>query len=120
VSKKTEDEDQVYLDHIMECIQKIESYTVGIEHMFFEVDELYDSTLRRLQIMAESTQRLSDETKSLAPEINWRALAAFRNILVHQYPGDIYPDKVGQHVREDLPKLKIAIEKIISIRESAI
>ena len=37
--------------------------------------------------MAESTQRVSEATRMRHPEINWRRIAAFRNVLVHDYLG---------------------------------
>ncbi len=43
--------------------------------------------LRNLQTLAESTQRLSDSVKMRYPQIEWRRIAAFRNILVHDYLG---------------------------------
>jgi len=39
--------------------------------------------------MAESTQRLSEDLKAKAPEVDWRALSGFRNVLVHDYLGGI-------------------------------
>lgn len=37
--------------------------------------------------MTESCQRLSQELKDRHPEVDWRGLAGFRNILVHDYLG---------------------------------
>ncbi|NIA05495.1 MAG: DUF86 domain-containing protein [Proteobacteria bacterium] len=41
----------------------------------------------RLQIPAESTQRLSDEFKDRHQETEWVKIAGLRNILAHDYPG---------------------------------
>jgi len=42
---------------------------------------IQDAVLRNLQVIAESTQRLSEEIKATQPEIEWRRIAAFRNVL---------------------------------------
>lgn len=64
--------------------------------------------LRNLQILSEATQRLSDTLKEAHPEIEWAQIAAFRNILVHDYLGvDI--EQIWQIVRRDIPKLKAAV-----------
>lgn len=41
--------------------------------------------MRNLQILAESSQRLSDLTKATEPGVAWRDIAGFRNVLVHGY-----------------------------------
>jgi uncharacterized protein with HEPN domain len=46
-----------------------------------------DAVLRNLQILSESTQRLSDEFKSRHKEIEWHKISGLRNLLVHDYLG---------------------------------
>ncbi|GBF52998.1 nucleotidyltransferase [Microcystis sp. 0824] len=48
-----------------------------------------DAIIRRLQTLAESTQRLSEELKANIPDVDWRNISGFRNILVHDYLGGI-------------------------------
>jgi uncharacterized protein with HEPN domain len=79
------EKDQVYVEHILDCIDKINQYTAKDQQKFIADDLVQDGVLRRLQTMAESTQRLSDELKQTSPHIDWRALSGFRNILVHDY-----------------------------------
>jgi len=68
--------------------------------------------LRNLQTMAESTQRLSDSLRATQPQIPWREIAAFRNILVHVYLG-IDLDEVWKIMQRDVPDLKRAIEDML-------
>jgi uncharacterized protein with HEPN domain len=70
--------------------------------------------LRNLQTMAESTQRLSDVLRAAHPEIDWRRMAGFRNVLVHNYLG-IDLDIVWEVVVRDLPDLK---KHVTDIRNS--
>jgi uncharacterized protein with HEPN domain len=39
--------------------------------------------VRNLQTLAESSQRLSTEIKANEPQIAWRELTGFRNVIVH-------------------------------------
>jgi uncharacterized protein with HEPN domain len=63
--------------------------------------------------MAESTQRLSDQLKATQPEIEWREIAAFRNILVHDYLG-IDLETVWKITQRDIPNLKRAVIAMMS------
>jgi uncharacterized protein with HEPN domain len=107
------DRDLIYLTHIMECIEAIETYTTQGQKDFLSNALVQDAVLRRLQIMAESTQRLSDELKAQAPNVDWRALAGFRNVLVHDYLGGINLQRVWDAVENNLPALKGQVERIL-------
>ena len=77
-------EDTLYLIHISECIQRIESYLEGITRKTFLASTLVqDAVLRNLQVMAESTQHLSQATKKKQAGIDWYNISGFRNVLVH-------------------------------------
>jgi len=67
--------------------------------------------IRKLQTLCESTQRLTDAWKAQCPEIDWRTIGDFRNVLAHQYL-DIDLDIVWNVVENYLPDLKQAIEVI--------
>jgi uncharacterized protein with HEPN domain len=106
-------DDRLYLIHISECIERIGSYTAGKDKQeFIDSTLLQDAVIRNLQTMAESTQRLSDETKKRASDIDWFNIAGFRNVLVHDYLG-IDVERVWNILEKDLPALKAAIEKMV-------
>jgi uncharacterized protein with HEPN domain len=68
--------------------------------------------LRNLQTLAESTQRLSDSVKTRYPQIEWRRIAAFRNILVHDYLG-IDIERVWETTQRDVPGLKRMVTEVL-------
>ena len=105
-------EDQIYLDHILACISRIESYVQNGHDSFFSSTLIQDAVLRNLHILAESSQRISPEIKSSHPEVDWSGMSGFRNILVHGYLG-INLDRVWEAVDRDLPELKLQIENIL-------
>ena len=80
-------DDRLYLDHVLNCIRPINRYCEDGERAFRESELIQDAVLRNLQTLAESTQRISDRLKDLHPEVDWRAIAGFRNVLVHDYLG---------------------------------
>lgn len=106
-------EDQVYLKYILQCINKIEEYSQGGKKEFVNNSLIQDAIIRRLQTLAESTQRLSEELKEKMPTIEWRSISGFRNILVHDYLGGIDLDITWEVIDKSLPELKKEIEAIL-------
>jgi uncharacterized protein with HEPN domain len=103
-------DDKLYLIHIAESIQKIELYIAGLDFStFMEQTLVQDAVLRNLQVLAESTQRLSVDFKSQHPEIEWYKIAGLRNILVHDYLG-IDLETVWAVAAGSLLDLKTAIQ----------
>ena len=101
-------DDTVYLRHIMESIRRIEENVAQGRDSFLDSHTFQDAVLRNLQTLAESTQRLSDDLKAAHPEIEWHRVAAFRNVLVHDYLG-IDVERVWEITQRDVPELKRAI-----------
>ena len=105
-------DERLYLIHISECIGRIEQYVAGGRDTFHASQLIQDAVLRNLQVMAESTQRLSPSMKDPHPEIEWRRIAGFRNVLVHDYLG-IDLDQVWAIIERDLPGLKQVITSLL-------
>ena len=105
-------DDRLYLVHIRECLQRIEAYVRGGRSEFDASTLIQDAVLRNLQTLAESTQRVSEQRQSAHPEVPWRALAGFRNILVHGYLG-VDLERVWQITAEELPGLREQVERMI-------
>ncbi len=101
-------DDAFYLHQIMECIRRIEEDVAGGQEDFKASHTIQDAVLRNLQIMTESTQHLSDALKSIHPDIEWQRIAAFRNVLVHNYLG-IDLDRIWEIIQRDVRALKRAI-----------
>jgi uncharacterized protein with HEPN domain len=105
--------DKLYLIHITECFQRIDDYIgLGGKAGFLASPMIQDAVIRNLQVMTESTQRLSETLKAAHPEVDWYRIAGFRNILVHDYLG-VDLDTVWQVIERDLQKLKDAIAHML-------
>jgi uncharacterized protein with HEPN domain len=106
-------DDRLYLIHITECIQRIEQYTADGRAAFLADIRTQDAVPRNLHTLAESTQRTSDDLKAAHPEVEWRGIAEFRNVVVHDYLG-IDIEEIWDIVQDDLPELKAEIEAILA------
>ena len=73
--------DRVLLGHIRECIERIREYTSFNRDSFYASRLVQDAVVRNLQLLAESTQRLSKSVKKTEENIPWRAISGFRNVL---------------------------------------
>ena len=105
-------DDKVYLIHIRECVERIEHYTEGGAEAFFSDTRTQDAVLRNLHTLSESTQRLSQTMKASHPEVDWRGISGFRNILVHDYLG-VNLVLVWEVVERDLPDFKAKVLDIM-------
>jgi uncharacterized protein with HEPN domain len=74
---------------------------------------LYDASLRNLQTLSEATQQLPEVVKAQYPTIPWKQISGFRNILVHNYLGDIDAQTVLMVVRQHLPPLESAVRAML-------
>ncbi len=99
------------LAHMRDCLDRILEYT-NAERFRFDTSRLVqDAVIRNLQTLAESSQRLSSEIKGTEPQIPWRDLAGFRNVIVHGYLG-VDLGAVWLVVEQDLPALTEAVDRM--------
>ena len=105
-------DDRLYLIHIQECINRIEKYTADGKQVYLMDDQIKDAVMRNLQVLSESTQRLSDGLKEKYPRVDWRSIAAFRNVAVHNYLGVDY-EQIWDILKNDIPALKKEITTIL-------
>lgn len=105
------------LEHMSDCLGRILEYTNG-ERARFEASRLVqDAVIRNLQTLAESSQRLSSEIKGTQPQIPWRELSGFRNVIVHGYLG-VDLGAVWLVVEQDLPALSEALNQMATHLEA--
>lgn len=110
-------DNRLYLIHIQDCLTRIELYTVEGKDAFLADIKTQDAVLRNLQTLAESTQRLSDELKAAHPDIDWRRIAGFRNVIVHDYLS-VNLVRVWEIIERNLPELKGKILLILQELEN--
>lgn len=105
--------DRVLLAHMSECIDRIGEYVAGDRSRFEASRLVQDAVMRNLQTLTESSQRLSDDIRACEPQVPWRELAGFRNVIVHGYLG-IDLAAVWLVIDQDLPPLAVALARMIA------
>jgi uncharacterized protein with HEPN domain len=106
-------DDNIYLRFIAESIALVEQYVAGVdgapnEAFFYDDMRTQDAVLRRMETLADAASHLSDALKARHPDIEWRQIGDFRNVLAHGYT-DIRLDRVWQAIVGDLPALRSVI-----------
>jgi uncharacterized protein with HEPN domain len=110
--------DKLLLEDILQCIQKINSYTSYLdEGLFLTEEKTQDAVCRNFSIIGEAASRLTEDFKYKFTAINWRVIKDFRNKIVHDYMGTDYSE-VWKIVQSDLPSLSLQIEAIIHSLDS--
>lgn len=103
---------QPYARHILDAIAKIRRIQARGDLKHDEV--LYDAALRNLQTLSEATQLLPAEKKAAWPEIPWREINGFRNILAHNYLGNIDPLTIAVVIDKHLQPLEDCIRAMLA------
>lgn len=105
-------DDAVYVQHMLESIEHIETYTEDVdEGAFKESPLIQDAVIRHLEIVGEAATRVSEDAQDRFDDVPWRDITGMRNKLIHGYFG-VDVDVVWETVVEDLPPLKRALERI--------
>ena len=98
-------DDAIYLQHILECIARIEQYTQAGQAEFLASTLVQDGVIRNLQTLGQSVMKLSESLKAAHPEVDWKSIVGLRNVLVHDYLG-VSVARIWEIVERDLPVLK--------------
>ena len=110
---------RLYLDDILEAIDRINEYVRGMDDEAFGSDrKTQDAVVRNLEVIGEASRNLSDELKALSDDIEWSKIIAFRNILVHEYFGVSIPI-VWDIILNKLDPLRKACTKLLKQLEKA-
>jgi uncharacterized protein with HEPN domain len=93
---------RLYIDDILQSIDRVERYTKGMDHDIFASDEkTVDAVVRNLEVIGEAARNIPDSAREKAPEVDWRKIVALRNILAHEYFG------INTHIVWDIVQTKL-------------
>lgn len=98
--------------HILDVTEKIRRIQKRGDIASDEV--LYDAVLRNLQTLSEATQHLPVPMKAEFPHVPWKQISGFRNILVHNYLGDIDPETVRLVIEQELGPVETAVRSMLA------
>jgi uncharacterized protein with HEPN domain len=105
------------LDMLLAARKAIE-YRRGLNEEHFQESGLHqDAILRQLTIVGEAAKRVSAEFRAGHPEVPWRQVAGFRDVVVHDYAG-VDLREVWRILQEDLPALVTLLEPLVPPKEA--
>lgn len=81
---------------------------------FYNDEMLQEAVMRKIEIIGEATNRISDDLKNLYPDLPWKKMKAIRNILIHMYD-ELDLDIVWDTAVNDIPIVKNRIKEIIEL-----
>jgi len=76
--------DLAYIDHILDCIRKINKFSKGLTIKEFQKNDLVqDAIIRNIEIIGEASKKNSKKTKQSYYKIPWKEIAGMRDKLIH-------------------------------------
>lgn len=108
----------LYVEDILDCINKIETFVEGMDfQQFAQDDKTASAVIRKLEIIGEASKIVPDSIKQKFSQIPWKEMARMRDKITHHY-FDIDYEVVWKILKEELPKVKPHIVKILDQGES--
>jgi uncharacterized protein with HEPN domain len=106
-------DDRVYLRHIAESLRLVKEYLTDSsgawsQDLFFGDLRTQDAVLRRLETLADAANHLTSALRARYPDLAWREIGDFRNVLAHGYT-NLHLDLVWEAITSDLPQLQDAV-----------
>ncbi len=102
---------KAFAQHTLDALEK--SRRIQERGNILEDDILYNAAIRNLQTLSEATQSIPEEYRTKYSNIPWKEISGFRNILVHNYLGDIDPVTVNAVIQQHLPALETCIQTLL-------
>jgi uncharacterized protein with HEPN domain len=74
------------LEDIIEACDRLQSHLEGLDFAGFDHDiKTQDAVIRVFEIIGEAVKSLPEEWTQAEPNIPWRQIAGFRDVLAHSY-----------------------------------
>ena len=106
-------DESLYLSDIRDACEKVLRFTKGMTYKDFVHDDLhFDAVLRNLEVIGEAVKNVSEETRQKRPEIKWRKIAGFRDVVAHEYFG-VNDETVWDIVENEIPALLATVRTML-------
>lgn len=118
---KNKRSEALFVEDMIIAIENVLEFSEGFSYSDFADDyKTTSAVLYNLQIVGEGAGNVSLKTRKKHPEINWRAMKAFRNYAAHEYFG-LNLKEVWKVIRKnlsaDLKNLRKILLELESIEE---
>ena len=105
-------ENKLFIEHILESINKIETYSENItKEKLINDTKIQDALIRRIEIIGEAAKNLPETFRTKYNYINWSEIIRMRDKIVHHYFG-VDLNIIWDVIKTDIPDLKNKILKI--------
>ena len=111
--------DKIALQKILKVIEEtLEIFKdTSLENFLNNKERQFAMTMSILRI-GELVKNLTMNFRKNNPQVKWKAIAGFRDIMAHRYEV-INMDDLYNTIKKDFPELKMQIEKILEAEERA-
>jgi len=102
-------DDRLYLHHMRERCHRITRFIAPGKQAFRESEALQDAVIRNVEVIGEAAKRVTAATRARMPELDWKAICGIRDVLIHDYIGDL--DEVWNVASLRIPELQATLEQ---------
>ena len=110
--------DGIFLMHIIDALRETMEFTAGIDmEKFLDTRLLIRAVTSSFEIAGEATKNLTKEFRDAHPEVKWRDMAGFRDVLIHGYFG-IDEAQLWKGAKEFAPDAIAKIEQMVEYQRA--
>lgn len=110
--------DGIFLMHIVDALRETVEFTNGVEMPeFLDSKLLVRAVTSSFEIAGEATKNLTMDFRNAHPEVKWREMAGFRDVLIHGYFG-IDETQLWKGAKEFAPETIAKIERMSEYRRA--
>jgi uncharacterized protein with HEPN domain len=104
---------KAFLYDILESANDVIEFTKDIGYNEFINNKMIRyAVIRALEIIGEASRYINNDFREKYPNVPWKEMVGLRNILIHKYFGIDYI-LLWKIVKEDIPKIKKEVERVL-------
>ncbi|MBF0176162.1 MAG: DUF86 domain-containing protein [Magnetococcales bacterium] len=103
---------------MIERLERIEKFTKDGQGHFLSNLMVQDAVYRNFEVIGEAAKNIPESVRKQYPEIPWRRMAGFRDVLIHQYDG-VDPEEVWKALEDNqLSALRLVLQRVLDAMNS--
>jgi len=105
-------EDLRRVGHMLECAEHIQQFLKGRRRQLARDEILKSALFRKFEVMGEAATHVSAGFREAHPEVPWKRIIAFRNVLIHGYDRILLEGLVK--ALEELPEVEAKLKQALA------
>ncbi|MEK6975738.1 MAG: HepT-like ribonuclease domain-containing protein [Candidatus Thermoplasmatota archaeon] len=105
-------EDLRRVGHMVECAEAIKGFLKGRRRELARDEMLRSALFRKFEVLGEAATHVSAPFREAHPEIPWKRIIAFRNVLIHGYDRILMDGLVK--ALEELPDVEANLKRALA------